>query len=120
MGSLCPTFCDLWSVALQAPLWDFSGKKTGVSCHFLLQGVFPTQGLNPNLMRLLALADGFFPTEPPGKPRQIVRVLQKNALGRKSKNMQQELWELKTKNGGPGWTGRWGGRKDPQVHRDCS
>ena len=29
--------------------WDFPGKTTGVSCHFLLQGIFPTQGLNPGL-----------------------------------------------------------------------
>ena len=25
--------------------WDFPGKNTGVNCCFLLQGVFPTQGL---------------------------------------------------------------------------
>ena len=33
-------------VAYQAPLcpWDFPGKNTGVGCHFLLQGFFPTQG----------------------------------------------------------------------------
>ena len=29
--------------------WDFPSKNTGVGCHFLLQGVFPTQGLNPGL-----------------------------------------------------------------------
>ena len=29
--------------------WDFQGKSTGVGCHFLLQGIFPTQGLNPGL-----------------------------------------------------------------------
>ena len=23
--------------------WDFSGKNTGVGCHFLLHGIFPTQ-----------------------------------------------------------------------------
>ena len=28
---------------------DFPGKSTGVGCHFLLQGIFPTQGLNPGL-----------------------------------------------------------------------
>ena len=28
---------------------DSPGKKTGVGCHALLQGVFPTQGLNPHL-----------------------------------------------------------------------
>ena len=27
-------------------LWDFSGKNTGVCCHFLLQEIFPTQGSN--------------------------------------------------------------------------
>ena len=26
--------------------WDSPGKNTGVGCHFLLQGIFPTQGLN--------------------------------------------------------------------------
>ena len=26
--------------------WDFPGKIPGVGCHFLLQGIFPTQGLN--------------------------------------------------------------------------
>ena len=30
--------------------WDFAGKNTGVGCHFLLQGIFPTQGLNPGLL----------------------------------------------------------------------
>ena len=28
----------------------FPGKDTGVGCHFLLQGIFPTQGLNPGLL----------------------------------------------------------------------
>ena len=30
--------------------WDFPGKNTGVGCHFLLQGIFPTQGLNTGLL----------------------------------------------------------------------
>ena len=29
---------------------DFSGKNTGVGCLFFLQGIFPTQGLNPHLL----------------------------------------------------------------------
>ena len=29
---------------------DSPCKKTGVGCHALLQGVFPTQGLNPGLL----------------------------------------------------------------------
>ena len=28
---------------------DFPDKSTGVGCHFLLQGIFPTQGSNPGL-----------------------------------------------------------------------
>ena len=27
--------------------WDSLGKNTGVGCHAFLQGIFPTQGLNP-------------------------------------------------------------------------
>ena len=30
--------------------WDSPGKNTGVGCHFLLQGIFPTQGLNRGLL----------------------------------------------------------------------
>ena len=33
--------------------WDFSGKNTRVGCHALLQGIFPTQGTNLHLQRLL-------------------------------------------------------------------
>ena len=29
--------------------WDFPGKSPGVDCHFLLQGIFPTQESNPGL-----------------------------------------------------------------------
>ena len=29
--------------------WDSPGKNTGVGCHFLLQGIFPTQGSNAGL-----------------------------------------------------------------------
>ena len=30
--------------------WGFPGKNTGVGCHALLQGIFLTQGSNPNLL----------------------------------------------------------------------
>ena len=33
--------------------WNFPGKNTGVSGHFLLQGIFPTQGLNLHLLHFL-------------------------------------------------------------------
>ena len=43
-------FATLWITARQffSP-WDSPGKNTGVGCHALLQGTFPTQGLNPGL-----------------------------------------------------------------------
>ena len=41
----------------------FPGKKTGVDCHFLLQGIFLTQGSNWHLLHLPALAGGFFTTQ---------------------------------------------------------
>ena len=33
--------------------WDSPGKNTGVGCHALLQGIFPTQGSNQYLLCLL-------------------------------------------------------------------
>ena len=42
----------LWPIRLLCPL-DYPSKNTGVDCHFLLQGIFPTQGLNLNLLHLL-------------------------------------------------------------------
>ena len=30
--------------------WDSPGKNTGVGCHFLLQGIFSTQGSNLGLL----------------------------------------------------------------------
>ena len=38
----------LWLSRLLQP-WNFPGKSTAVGCHFLLQGIFPTQRLNPGL-----------------------------------------------------------------------
>ena len=44
-------FATPWIVACTRLLrpWDFQGKSTGVGCHFLLQGISPTQGSNPGL-----------------------------------------------------------------------
>ena len=33
--------------------WNFPGKNTGAHCHFLLQGIFLTQGSNSGLLHLL-------------------------------------------------------------------
>ena len=42
---VCVCECVLSSRLQPARLlcpWDFPGKNTGVGCHFLLQGIFPT------------------------------------------------------------------------------
>ena len=44
--SLLPS--GLYPAKLLCP-WDTPGKNTGVDCHFLFQGIFPTQGSNPGL-----------------------------------------------------------------------
>ena len=46
-----PTLCDLMDSGLpdSSVHGDSPGKNTGVGCHTLLQGIFPTQGLNPGL-----------------------------------------------------------------------
>ena len=50
------------TIALQAPLsMGFPGKNTGVSCHCLLQGIFPTQ--------VSFIEGGFFTMEPDHQAR---------------------------------------------------
>ena len=57
-------FVTLWSVVHQALCpWDSPGKNTGVGCHALLQGIFPTQRLNLCLLH----CSKFFTNEWPGK-----------------------------------------------------
>ena len=47
----CPTLCDPidYSPLGSSVHGDSPGKNTGVGCHSLLRGIFPTQGLNPGL-----------------------------------------------------------------------
>ena len=61
---------------------DFSGKDTGVGCHFLLQGVFLTQGLNSHLLCLLHwLADSLPNAKPQRTPRRM-QLFYKQEAGR--------------------------------------
>ena len=55
--------------------WKFSGKNTGVGCHFLLQGIFLTQGSNPHLLRLLNWQADSLPLAPPGKSNYFVNCV---------------------------------------------
>ena len=52
--------------------WDFAGKNTGVGQHFLFQGIFPSQGLNPNLLHWQV---GSLPLNHLGSPISKVVVL---------------------------------------------
>ena len=47
----CLTLCDSMKCSLPGSSvpGDHPGKNTGVGSHALLQGIFPTQGLNPSL-----------------------------------------------------------------------
>ena len=55
----CLTLCNpvdwVGPARLLCP-WDFSGKNTEAGCHFLLQGIYLTQGSNlglPNCRQIL-------------------------------------------------------------------
>ena len=47
----CPTLCNITDCSLSGSSvhGGSPGKDTGVGCHTLLQGIFPTQGSNPGL-----------------------------------------------------------------------
>ena len=52
----CIYVCSVMSGSLPTRLLcprDFPGKNIGMGCHFLFQGIFLTQGLNPGLLSLL-------------------------------------------------------------------
>ena len=51
----CLTLCDTMDCNPPGSSvhWFPPGKNTGMGCHFLLQGIFPTQGWNPCLLWLL-------------------------------------------------------------------
>ena len=58
----CPTLCnpvDCSFAKLLCP-WSFLGKNSGKGCHFLLQGIFPTQGRNMRLLHLLYWQADFY------------------------------------------------------------
>ena len=49
----CPTVCDPMDHSRPGSSSMGFLKNTAVGCHFLLEGIFLTQGLNPCLLRLL-------------------------------------------------------------------
>jgi len=67
---LCLTLCDPMnhSPPGSSVHGHYPGKNTGMGFHALLQGIFPTQGLNLCLLCLLHWQAGSLPLAPPGEP----------------------------------------------------
>ena len=53
----------LWTLTRVLCPWGSPGKNSGVGCHAHLQGIFLTQGIEPECLVSSALADGFFTTK---------------------------------------------------------
>ena len=49
-SEVAPSCLTLYDPTRLPHPWKFPGKSTGVGCHFLLQGIFSTQGSNPGLL----------------------------------------------------------------------
>ena len=69
----CPTLCDAMDCSLPGSSVhvDSPGKNTGVSCHALLQEIFPTQGSNHGS----CIAGEFFTDELQGGPQILISII---------------------------------------------
>ena len=65
----CPILCDPMDCSLPG------SSVTGVGFYALLQGIFPTQGLNPCLLCHLHWQVGSLPLAPPGKPTKETHLV---------------------------------------------
>ena len=63
----CRLFATTWTQPGSPVHGDSPGENTGVDCHALLHGIFPTQGSNPCLLCLLHWQADSLPLEPPEK-----------------------------------------------------
>ena len=92
----CPTLCDpIESQRLLHP-WDSPGKNTGVGCRALLQGIFPTQGLNLHLLYLLHWQEGALPLAPPGRPQGGEELSLNVFFGERRANRCPHMNDLRT------------------------
>ena len=86
VAQLCMTLCEPMhhSPPGSPVLGDSPGKNTGVGCHAILQGIFPTLGIRSPALQLDSLL-----SEPPGKPMEPLRTLTKAILSNESKEMHE-------------------------------
>ena len=87
LGRVHSTTPGLWPTRLLCP-WYFSGKNTGVGCHFLFQGIFLTQELNQCPLHLLHWQMDSLPQSHLGSPyEQIIQSknihMKRYLIGRK-------------------------------------
>ena len=85
-------FAIPWTVAHQTPLFSSLGNNTGVGCHFLLQGIFLTQGLNPGLLHCR---------------RILYRLSNQGSPKRKRLKSNSEWWNMKSTHISTGKWGKW-------------
>ena len=81
----CPTLCD----PMDFSPWNSPGQNTGVGTLFLLQGIFPSQGLNPGLLHcrqiLYQLSHKGSPTDSLKKERRRGEFLKLTSVFLKNK-----------------------------------
>ena len=58
--------------------WSIHSKNTGVDCHFLFQGIFPTQGSNPHLLCLLYCRRILYLLSHQGSPLSLLTIVNCN------------------------------------------
>ena len=74
-------FAIPWTITLQEPLSMEFSKNTKVDCHFLLQGIFLTQGSNLLLLYLLHWQVDSLCNEPSRRPIIPALYVEKTILG---------------------------------------
>ena len=89
-----PLLVTPWTEATRLPCpWNSLVKNTGVSCHFLLQGIFPTKGFNPCLLCLLYWQVDSLPTASMGKPSSQLQANGTNLRRRKWLRERQKSFQ---------------------------
>ena len=89
VAQLCPTLCKPMDCSPPGSSvhGDSPGKNAGVGCHALLQGLFPTQGLNPSLLHCRRILYHLSHQEsPPSKllltnPHKAETIFKQNCFG---------------------------------------
>ena len=81
-------FATPWTVAHKVLCpWGFPGKSTGVGCHFLRQGIFPTQG---SISGLLHCRQTLYRLSLQGSPFSSVLSLRRPLLTKRQRQRRRK------------------------------